>query len=131
MTIVVAYVPRPEGLAALSKGIEIAQRQNERLFVLNASPGGNKEDPTIASERDAEEIQRQIAASGLDAEYKQFVRGRTVLEEIQALIESNNISLVVIGLRKRSPVGKLLLGSTSQEILLGVPCPVLCVKSRA
>ena len=39
MTILVAYVPRPEGQAALDKAIEIAQRRNERLVVVNASPG--------------------------------------------------------------------------------------------
>jgi len=39
MTILVAYAPRPEGRAALEKGIEIAKRRNMRLLVVNASPG--------------------------------------------------------------------------------------------
>ena len=40
MTILVAYVPRPEGEAALEKGLEIAQRGKERMVIVNSSPGG-------------------------------------------------------------------------------------------
>ena len=50
MTILVAYVPRPEGQAALDKGIEIAFRCKEPLVVVNASVGGNKDDPSMADE---------------------------------------------------------------------------------
>src|SRR5512144_1114968 len=39
MTILVAYVPRPEGEAALEKGLEIAQREKERMVVVHSSPG--------------------------------------------------------------------------------------------
>ena len=49
MTILVAYVARPEGRAALDKGIEIATRRNEPLVVVNAGPGGHQEDPALIS----------------------------------------------------------------------------------
>jgi len=129
MTILVAYAPRPEGQAALEKGLEIARRRNERLMVVNASPGGHGEDESQATTQDIERVEALLAGSGLNAEFKQFVRGKSAVAEIEALVESLPVSLLIIGLRKRSAVGKLILGSVAQELLLSVPCPVLAVKA--
>jgi len=129
MTILVAYVPRPEGQAALDKGMEIAKTRNERLVVVNASPGGTKEDPSLADVQDFERVEQLLSSSGLDAQLKQYVRGKNAVEEIESLVESLQVSLLVIGLRKRTPVGKLIMGSIAQELLLSVSCPVLAVKS--
>jgi nucleotide-binding universal stress UspA family protein len=130
MTILVAYVPRPEGNAALDTGMEIAKRRNERLMVVNASPGGAKEDASMADVQDVERVEKRLRDAGLNAEFKQFVRGKNAVEEIEALVESLPASLLVIGLRKRSPVGKLIMGSVAQELLLSVSCPVLAVKAK-
>lgn len=130
MTILVAYVPRPEGEAALEKGIEIAKRRQERLVVVNASVGGKQVDPSMAEVRDVERVEALLAASGVDAQFKQFVRGQNAVTEIEALVDSLQASVLIIGLRKRSAVGKLILGSVAQELLLSVPCPVLAVKSH-
>ncbi|NTV86975.1 MAG: universal stress protein [Burkholderiaceae bacterium] len=129
MTILVAYAPRPEGQAALEKGLEIARRRNERLMVVNASPGGHGEDESQATTQDVERVEALLAGSGVNAEFKQFVRGKSAVAEIEALVESLPVSLLIIGLRKRSAVGKLILGSVAQELLLSVPCPVLAVKA--
>lgn len=129
MTILVAYVPRPEGQAALDKGIELAKSRNENLLVVNTSPGGSKEDTSFADVQDYERVEALLSESGLKAEIKQFVRGKTVVQEIEALVESMPVSTLVIGLRKRSAVGKLIMGSVAQELLLTVSCPVLAVKA--
>ena len=130
MTILVAYVARPEGQAALDKGMEIAKRRNERLVVVNASPGGTKEDPAMIDVQESERVEKLLRTAGLDAEFKQFVRGKSAVEEIDALVESLQASVLIIGLRKRSPVGKLIMGSVAQELLLTVSCPVLAVKAK-
>lgn len=130
MTILVAYAPRPEGQAALDQGIEIAKQRKELLMVVNASPGGEKDDPAMADVVDYERVEKLLAASGVSYELKQFVRGNSAADEIVTLTETLPVSLVVIGLRKRSPVGKLIMGSVAQDILLNVPCPVLAVKAR-
>ncbi len=129
MTIIVAYVPRPEGQAALAKGIEMAKERNERLVVVNAGRGGNKEDPAVTDALDAERIAALMASAGVNAEFKQFVRGQSAVAEIEALVDKLQASLLVIGLRRRTPVGKLVMGSVAQDILLSVSCPVLAVKA--
>ncbi len=131
MTILVAYVPRPEGRAALDKGIEIATRRNERLVVINAGPGGRQEDPNIVNGYEVERVEERLATLPIKAEFRQFVRGKSAIDEIEELVAALQVSVLVIGLRKRSPVGKLLLGSMAQEILLNVECPVLAVKATA
>ena len=130
MTILVAYVARPEGRAALDKGIEIATRRNEPLVVVNAGPGGHQEDPALISGYEAERVAERLATLGIQAEFKQFVRGKSAIDEIDSLVNELNVSVLVIGLRKRTAVGKLLLGSVAHDILMSVPCPVLAVKAE-
>jgi len=129
MTIIVAFAPRPEGRAALEKGIEIAGRRNEHLLVVNAISGKNQDDPSRADTAEVEAVENRLATSGISAEFKQFVRGKDAVTEIVELAESPAVSLVIVGLRKRSPVGKLIMGSVSRDILLSVACPVLAVKA--
>ena len=130
MTILVAYAPRPEGRAALEKGIEIASRRNERLLVVNAISGGNQNDPSLADSMDVTSVERRLAASGVEGSFKQFVRGKDAVAEIVELSEAPDVTLVIVGLRKRTPMGKLIMGSVSRDILLSVSCPVLAVKSQ-
>ena len=129
MTILVAYVARPEGRAALDKGIEIATRRQERLVVVNASPGGKEDETVLVDGYEGERVEERLAQLPIQAEFKQFVRGRSTLDEIEALVTELNVSVLVIGLRKRTAVGKLLLGSMAQEILMTIPCPILAVKA--
>ncbi|WP_422623416.1 universal stress protein [Rhodoferax sp.] len=129
MTILVAYAPRPEGQVALEKGIEIATSRGERLVVVNASAGNGAGDAALADTLDVERVEKLLAATGLDAQFKQFVRGQSAVAEIESMVESLPVSLLIIGLRKRSPVGKLIMGSVAQDLLLSVSCPVLAVKA--
>lgn len=129
MTLLVAYVPRPEGEAALDKGIEIANRRNEHLLVVNASPGGGTTDPSAVTVTDTEHVEAKLAGAGVSAEFKQLVRGRDAADEICDLVDAVRASLLIIGLRKRSAVGKLLLGSVAQDLLMNANCPVLAVKA--
>lgn len=148
MTILVSYVPRPEGRAALAQGIELAKRLSEDLLVVNIAAGAkspipglfevtaismktdaNADDESVVSEADVRQVERELAASGVTAEFRQFSRGKTPIEELEDLVSSRRITMLVIGLRQRSRVGKLFLGSMAQEILISLSCPILTVKA--
>ena len=60
---------------------------------------------------------------------RQLVRGNEPAEDLIEVAEEIHAELIVIGLRRRTPVGKLILGSNAQRILLDASCPVLAVKA--
>lgn len=129
MVIVIGYVPRPEGRAALERGIEEAKLRNARLLVLNSAKGDAYVDPRFATVQDLEIVKSQLDGAGVEYELRQPVRGKDGADEVVELAEETGAELIVIGMRRRSPVGKLVLGSTAQRILLDAPCPVLAVKA--
>ncbi|MEV0776363.1 universal stress protein [Streptomyces sp. NPDC050433] len=129
MTVLVGYVPSPEGEAALRAGVAEARNRGETLLVMNTSRGDAYVDRAFAQQQDLDRVRRDLTELGVDFDIRQVVGGRDAAEEIVELAGSSEISLVVIGLRHRSAVGKLLLGSSAQRILLDSPCPVLAVKA--
>ncbi len=130
-TVVVGYVPKPEGRAALRRAAEEARLRGARLVVINSARGGRDfdEEDSVRSERELDAIRTQLREAGLEAEVRQLVRGMDVAEDLISVAEETRADCIVIGLRRRSPVGKLILGSNAQRILLDAPCPVLAVKA--
>jgi nucleotide-binding universal stress UspA family protein len=131
-TIVVGYVPKAEGRAALRRGAEEARLRGARMVVINSARGGRdfEASDAVRSEAELEAVREQLAEAGLEAEVRQLVRGMDVAEDLIAVAEETSADFIVIGLRRRTPVGKLILGSNAQRILLDAPCPVLAVKAE-
>jgi len=65
----------------------------------------------------------------VEHEIRQLVRGMDPAEDLINVATDVAAEFIVIGLRRRTPVGKLILGSNAQRILLDAPCPVLAVKA--
>ena len=131
MVILVGYVPKPEGRAALDRAIEETRLRGGRLVVVNASRGDALVDAGYAGVQEIELVKSRLADSGVEFELRQLVRGHEPAEEVIDLAEELGAELVVIGMRHRTAVGKFLLGSTAQRILMDAPCPVLAVKAGA
>ena len=129
MTIVVGYVPTPEGEAAMAAAITEAQRREEPLHILNTARGDTLSDPRYASEDTLDDVRARLDKTGVAYEIRQLIRGHEASEEIVEEADRLNASLIVIGLRRRSPTGKLITGSQAQRILLDANCPVLAVKA--
>lgn len=129
MTVVIGYVPGPRGAAALAHGLREARLREARVVVVNSSRGESLVDDRFVQGKALEDLREQLKVSGAAFEIRQPVRGRDVAEEIVDVVEEVGADLVVIGLRRRTAVGKFLLGSAAQRLLLEVPCPVLAVKA--
>lgn len=129
MPIIVGWTPTPEGEAALAQALRQATTRGTELLVVNVSPTSDPSGSTFADDRELADVRARLDAVGVPYTLRQLVRGKDAAEEIVGLAGELDAELVVIGLRHRSPVGKLLLGSRSQAILLDAPCPVLAVKA--
>jgi nucleotide-binding universal stress UspA family protein len=80
------------------------------------------------AEQNLDHVKREFAPLGLDCDTHVVVSALSAGEDIVQFAEQNSIDLIVIGVRRRSKVGKLLFGSNAQLIFLTAPCPVLTVK---
>ncbi|WP_347350406.1 universal stress protein [Intrasporangium sp.] len=131
MAIVVGYVATKEGRAALKQAAEECVLRKTKLVVISSHRGGRDFDAAEATrfEAELERVQQVLEEQGLEHEVRQLVRGNDPAEDLISVAEEENATFIVIGLRRRSPVGKLILGSNAQRILLDASCPVLAVKA--
>ena len=125
--VVVGHVPTPRGRAALDHALAEAARRGARLVVVNSSRGDALVDDEYLQGDPLRRLHDELTVSGVPFELRQPV-GRDVSEELADAVAETGAEVLVIGLRRRSAVGKLLMGSAAQRILLTVDCPILAVK---
>jgi nucleotide-binding universal stress UspA family protein len=128
MTVLVGYVPTPEGQAAFAAALQEAKRRAERLVVLNTARSGAPVSADLAPEPELRELTARAEADGVELDLRQGEHTGEVADEVLRVASETDASVIVIGLRKRSAVGKLLMGSSAQRILLDADRPVLAVK---
>jgi nucleotide-binding universal stress UspA family protein len=116
--IVVGYSSRAEGRAALSRAITEAELRDAELVVVHTSPDG-----------EVAELRDMLDAAGVRYTINSTPDAQDPADELISTAERAGAEFIVIGLRRRSPVGKLLLGSNAQKVLLDASCPVLAVKA--
>ena len=117
MSVLVAVPDSPEGIAALAAGVAEADLLGTDLIVVNLALKA-LDTSSLPTGTQIKVIERAGRSDRDPAE--------AVLDEIKA----HDVSRLVIGLKRRSPVGKALLGSVSQRLLLESPVPVVAVKLR-
>jgi nucleotide-binding universal stress UspA family protein len=129
MPVIVGFVTTREGRAALDAAVAEASSRRSRLVVVNTTTGAATADNRYADEGQMAELRAELDATGLDYEVVHSVERKDGAEVLVDLAAETNAELVVIGIRRRTPVGKLILGSQAQRILLEAECPVLAVKA--
>ncbi len=128
MTVLVGFLPTAEGEAAFRAGLEEATRRGESLTLVNSPRSGA---PVTASRADEDALHRLVASaeeSGVELAVRQDPHDDDLAGTVLAIADEVDASVIVIGLRHRSVVGKLLMGSSAQRLLLDSTRPVLAVK---
>ena len=129
MTVIVGYLATPEGEAALVTGVAEARRRDSRVVVVISRRDRQADHADVEAELDA--LRDRLDDAEVAYDVRQLGRSNDVAGDIIAVADETAAELIVIGLRRRSPVGKLFLGSNAQRILLDATCPVLTVKPSA
>ncbi|HEY1118374.1 MAG TPA: universal stress protein [Acidimicrobiales bacterium] len=125
--VVVAYSPDEYGAAAVEHGARHAREGGVPLVVVNATRGDAPVDRRFAHDADIAGLEARLRDEGIDVTVRHDVVP-DVAEAVLAVAREAGAALVVVGIRRRTPVGKLLLGSVAQRVILEAECPVLAVK---
>lgn len=125
--IVVAWSPDDFGRAAAEHAVAEARLRGGTVVAVNATRGDALVDQGYAQAAELDQLRTSLGASGVPFDVRQSM-GADVAEQVLEVAAELSAALVVVGVRRRTPVGKLLMGSTAQRVILGADCPVLAVK---
>jgi nucleotide-binding universal stress UspA family protein len=130
MKIVVGYDMTDPAEKAFTRALEYANNLNAQLILIASLVGGTKEnvEEIKAYEKGLRIAHQKATKNGVKCEKHLLMRGNQPGEDIVAFAQENSVDLIVIGIKKRSRVGKLMFGSTAQYVILSSDCPVLTVK---
>ncbi|MCF8024341.1 MAG: universal stress protein [Desulfobacteraceae bacterium] len=130
MKIMVCYTGSGESREALYTAIQRAKAMNAGIYlVASLEKGTEEEQKTIGQlEQALKAGENKLKKEGIPCETHLLVRGMAPAEDLLSYAAEQEIDEMVIGIRKRSRMGKLIFGSTAQYLILNAPCPVLTVK---
>lgn len=126
MTIASSFASTAVGRAAFERAVEEAERRDVPLVVVpdTRNEAGSRDEDAIAWARGLAQ------EKGITLDVRWVQSGRTAVDELLDLSFREDVDLLVLGVRRRSPVGKLLLGSMAQQLILDAGCDVLTIKPR-
>ena len=126
--------------APLRLGLELAIKTGAELIVFHSisedeqkdretlPPPSNFVDVMVEeTTRDLSALADTVADGTQSPPFRVVARWGDPAEEILNLAAAEDCDLIVIGLRRRSKVGKFLLGSKLQEVLMTTDRPVITV----
>lgn len=128
VTIIAGFLRSPEGRAALDRAIEEAKLRDAELVVIHSLRDDIEEIEAYREELAA--VEQRLKDAGISHRIRELVRGNEPGDDLLQAAEEEQADLIVIGVRRRSPVGKLVLGSNAQRVLLNADCAVLAVKAQ-
>lgn len=109
---------------------EEAKLRDMPVYVVHSLLGGSK-----TSDEDIFEAEKTLSwavsilrKEGAEGEKRLLIRGNEPAQDIVDFADEIDAKLIVIGVRKRSPTGKLLFGSVARDIILHANKPVVCIK---
>ena len=130
MNILVGFDGSDASKAALRKAQKHASAFNTQLDVVTVVVRHSKDQSEEISKAEIalERIRADCEEKGITCQTQLLIRENEAGEALVDYAGEKEYEELIIGVKKRSRVEKLLMGSNAQYIILNTPCPVLCVK---
>ena len=130
MKFLVAYNGSEVAKRALALAKNHAETLGAEVMIITSMEGGAREKPEeiTKAKEDLDFALSFLQEAGISCEGHELARGLTPAEDLVMFAEENAVDQIYVGIEKRSKVGKILLGSTAQYIILKAHCPVITVK---
>jgi nucleotide-binding universal stress UspA family protein len=130
MKIMVGYDRSNVAKEALELAKKHAKAFDAKVYVVRSLAQSHemKLEDIQQAEQQLEEIRRSFRDEGIECKTEAIVSSISPGEDLVQFIKEKEIDEIIIGVKKRSKVGKLLFGSNAQYIILMAPCPVVAVK---
>lgn len=132
MRIMVCYDDSGAAEAALEEAKKQARAFNGEIMVVTSfvtEDRFHENDISAAKER-LKQAQELVEKDAIPCSIHLSIRGLEPGEDLVRFAHENKIEEIVMGIRQRSKVGKLLMGSVLQHVLLSAECPVLGVRKK-
>jgi len=130
MNILVGYDRTNSANDALELAKDHAMAFDAKVHVVTSMVGANKNqyDDFQRAELGLEYAKALLEENNIKCATHLLTRGLLPGEDLVKFAEDNQINEIIVGVRRRSKVGKLLMGSTAQHVILNAPCPVVSIK---
>lgn len=130
MKIMLCYNGSRSSRNALKEVVKRTWLMNARVYLVASLERGTEEEQQTIEDLEGalKAAEDQLRRERIECESHLLVRGMSPEEDLLAYAEEEGIDEIVIGIRKRSRMGKLIFGSTAQFLILNASCPVLTVK---
>lgn len=130
MKLLVGYDGSNAANDALALACKYAKVLQASVHVVTSMGKGTED-----NQKEIDETQKSLAYAeslfekeGISCETHLMIRGLAPGEDLVRFAEENEVDLVFVGVKRRSKVGKLLMGSTAQYVVLNSPAPVVSIR---
>jgi len=130
MKIIVAFEGSTAAKAALEVAVKHAKAFRAELLLVWSMPKGDEDEQEAiqTAEKSLSYWKDHLQQQSIACQTHLLIRGVDAGEDIVRFAVDNRAEEIVMGVRRRSKVGKLIFGSTAQYIILNAPCPVVTVR---
>lgn len=130
MKILVGYDSSNAAKDAMSLAKKYARAFKASVNVVTSMEKGTEgnQEEIAEAERGLEYAHSFFEKDGITCKTHLLIRGMSPGEDLVKFAEDTQVDQVIVGVKRRSKVGKLIMGSTAQYVILKAPCPVVTVK---